>query len=311
METRTLGNTGLRVSRLGLGCVTFGREIDEATSFAVLDRAVEHGITLFDTAEAYGGANPDGGRSYASELILGRWLASRGGRDRFVVETKMLPPLTPQRVEAAIDAALGRLGVDVIDLFLFHAFDPKTPIGDSLLAASRAIDAGKIRHVGASNFTAPQVAAAHEAAVNSGLPTLAVVQSNYNLAIPDAAEDLFPLCKSRGIGVQTYSPLAAGFLMGKYSADRGAMPTGSRFHIVPGHADLYFHPEKFDRARRLGTLSAETGLPRAQLAIAWALRNADVENVLIGARNVGQVDVGVGALRLEYDPAWDATLAAG
>lgn len=308
MVHRTLGPTGPSVSRLGLGGVTFGREIDEATSFAILDHALAHGITLVDTAEAYGPPLPDGSRSHASEQIIGRWLAAHGGRNRVVVETKLLPPLTPARIAAGIDAALARLRVDAIDLFLFHAPDGTTPIGESLMAASRAIEAGKVKHVGASNFSARQVEAADDEAQRSSLPRFAVLQCNYNLAIPEAAADLFPLCRSRGIGVQTYSPLGAGFLMGKYAPGQTAMPAGTRFDLIPGHAAIYCHPPQFARARRLAELEAATGVPRAELAIAWTLRNADVDNVLIGARRPEQIDVAIRAASLRFDPAWDAAL---
>lgn len=306
MEMRTLGRTGLRVSRIGLGCVTFGREIDDATSSAILDRALAHGITLLDTAEAYGPPLPDGSRSHASEQTLGRWLADRRCRDRVVIETKITPPLTRERIASGIDAALRRLRTDVIDLFLFHAPDPKTPIAESLSAAADAIAAGKIRHVGCSNFTAPQLAAALDA--DPALPRLAVVQTNYNLAMRAAATELFPLCSSRGVGLQTYSPLGAGFLMGKYSADRGAMPAGTRFAIAPAHADLYFHADKFEQARRLERLAAETGRSRAELAIAWVLKHRAIDNVLAGARDPSQVDAAVRAMQLKYDPEWDAIL---
>ena len=314
MHHRPFGSTRLLASRIGLGCVTFGREIDKATSFEVLDRAFDHGINLFDTAEAYGGrplaaeAGAGATRSYSSELILGRWLESRGVRDRVIVETKMLPPLTPARIEAGIDDALRRLRTDRIDLFLFHAYDSATPLAESMRAVARAMKAGKVLHFGVSNFTAGQVEEAIVLTAEAALPSIACVQMNYSLAMRDAEADHIPLCSRHGIGVQTYSPLGAGFLMGKYSGNRSAVPKGSRFDVAPGHADLYFHPAKFEQAERLRRLADQTQRPRSELAIAWVLKNPDVTNVLIGAREPAQVDAAIRASQLRYDTAWDEVL---
>ena len=180
MDRRTLGRTSLITGRIGLGCVTFGREIDEAETFRILDHALERGINLLDTSEAYGGGQSRMSRRnltgvdeareatsefHSSELILGRWLASRGCRDSVIVQTKVTPPLSRQRVLDSIDASLSRLGVDCIDLFMFHAFDAQTPMAQGLEALSIAQKAGKIRFAGCSNFSARQLREALDTAL--------------------------------------------------------------------------------------------------------------------------------------------------
>lgn len=321
MPRRRLGSTPFDVARISLGCVTFGREIDEEASFRVLDDALERGINLLDTAEAYGGGQAREGRRkaagiedvreasgefHSSELILGRWLASRRCRDRIILQTKVTPPLGRQRILEAVDASLQRLQTSVIDLYLFHAPDPQTPIEQGLEAMAKCIRAGKVRHVGCSNFTAGQLQSALELA-KGGLPKLEVVQSNYNLVVRDIEQSLLPLCRQRQVGVQTYSPLGAGFLTGKYDA-AADLPAGSRFHIVPGHTRIYFHEEKFAVVRRLRALSQRVGIPAPRLAAAWVLKNQDVDTVLFGARTADHLDNAFAAAQLPFEPQWEAEL---
>lgn len=323
---KRLGTTPIAVGPLSLGCVTFGREIDERQSFAILDYTIDAGINLLDTAEAYGGGQSRDGRwrqtgnsdvrevsgeMHSSELILGRWLASRRCRDRIVLQTKVAPPLTRGRILDALDGSLQRLQTDVVDLYLLHAFDPQTPLEETLGAFAAAVGSGKVRHVGCSNFSAEQLDHALDLADKHGLPRLAVAQFNYNLAVRDAERSLLPLCRARGVGVQTYSPLGAGFLTGKYDPATRHLPPGSRFHVLPGHADLYFHDEKFRVVERLRTLSERTNIPAAQLAVAWALNNPAVDTVLIGARNEDHVKSALAALAMPFDSKWRANLEEG
>jgi aryl-alcohol dehydrogenase-like predicted oxidoreductase len=281
MEYRTLGRSDLRVSAIGLGGVTFGREIDEPTTFAVLDRALERGITLFDTAEAY-----STGRS---EEILGRWIASRGARDRIVLATKVAPPLDRARVIASAEASLRRLQVETIDLFQLHSWDPKTPLEETLDALDMLVRQGKARCCGCSNFAAWQVCKALWRQEVRGWARLEAVQPIYNLAMRDPERELLPLCADQELGVITYSPLGAGFLTGKYRRG-GPVPSGARFDIVPGHRDVYFNDASFQAMERLRAKAAELGLPAAQLALAWVLGRPGPTSVLIGARSPVQVD---------------------
>jgi 1-deoxyxylulose-5-phosphate synthase len=281
MEYRTLGRSSLRPSAIGLGGATFGREIDETTAFAVLDRALERGITLFDTAEAY-----SAGRS---EEILGRWIASRGACNRIVLATKVAPPLNHARVIASAEASLRRLQVETIDLFQLHSWDPKTRLEETLEALEMLVRQGKARYTGCSNFAAWQVCKALWRQEIGGWVRLESVQPVYNLAMRDLERELLPLCADQELGVITYSPLGAGFLTGKYRQG-GPVPGGTRFDIVPGHQEIYFNDASFWAMERLRVAAAELDLPIAQVALAWVLGRPGVTSTLIGARSPAQVD---------------------
>jgi aryl-alcohol dehydrogenase-like predicted oxidoreductase len=309
--------------RLGLGCATFGREIDQQASFAVMDHALAKGIGLFDTAEAYGGGQARAsrrksigvddvreatGEMHSSERIIGRWLKSRGCRDRIILQTKVLPPLSRQRVLDSIDASLNRLGTDRIDIFMFHAFDAHTPLQESLAALQTAMQAGKILATGCSNFSADQIQQALMLVSTAGLPRLQAIQCNYNLAIRDIERQIIPLCRQEDLILETYSPLGAGFLTGKYNPSLRDLPSGSRFHIIPGHRDIYFTPEKFELLDGLARLSQRAGIAQAQLALAWVTKNSSVDHVLIGARHEGQIDQAIEAMDLAFQQQWEAEL---
>jgi aryl-alcohol dehydrogenase-like predicted oxidoreductase len=281
MNYRTLGKSGLKVSSIGLGCVTFGREIDEATSFQVMDHAIERGITLFDKAEAYAKG--------ASETTVGNWIKSRGLRDKIVLATKVTPPLDAARIQTAVEDSLRRLQVDVIDLYQLHAFDKNTPLEETLATLAKLVEQGKIRYLGCSNFAAWQLCKALWKADVAGLPRLESVQPNYNLAIRDIETELLPLCADQEIGVITYSPLGAGFLTGKYTRDKTA-PAGTRFDIMPGHWNVYDSERSFQRMEKLRELAAASGSTMIHLALAWVIGQPGVTSVLIGCRNTAQVD---------------------
>lgn len=294
-----LGSTNFRVGPISLGCVTFGREIDEASSFRIMDHAVEHGIRLFDTAEAYGpvGSSHEASREpHASECVIGRWLRTRGCREKIVLQTKLLPPLDQSHIDAALRGSLQRLQTNSLDLYLFHNPDPQTPIEQSLAALAPHVAAGRIRHIGCSNFSVDQLRAALDAADRHGLPRLEVTQSLYNLAIRDIERDLLPLCRERNVGVQAYSPLGAGFLTGKYTRGMQQFPAGSRFDIKPGHARIYFGEHQFQIVDRLRELSDRSGVPMTRLAMAWILRRDDIDTVLVGARTIDHLDNALQAL---------------
>jgi len=297
MEYRRLGRSDLLVSAIGLGGATFGREIDEPTAFGVLDRALERGITLFDTAEAY-----SAGRS---EEILGRWVASRGARDRIVLATKVAPALSRERVIASAEASLRRLQAEAIDLFQLHSWDAETPLAETLEAFDTLIRQGKARYVGCSNFAAWQVCKALWRQETRGWARLESVQPVYNLAMRDLERELLPLCADQGLGVITYSPLGAGFLTGKYRHGEPVL-SGARFDIVPGHQDIYFNDASFQAMERLRTKAAALGLPMAQLALAWVLNRPGPTSVLIGARSPAQVDQAFEAAELARSAEYQA-----
>jgi aryl-alcohol dehydrogenase-like predicted oxidoreductase len=281
MEYRRLGRSDLRVSSIGLGGATFGREIDQAGAFAVLDRALERGVTLFDTAEAY-----SAGRS---EEILGRWIVSRGVREQIVLTTKVAPPLGRARVIASAEASLRRLQGETIDLFLLHSWDPATPLEETLEALEALVDSGKVRYVGCSNFAAWQLCKALWREDVRGWARMEAIQSVYNLAMRTIEGELLPLCADQQVGVITYSPLGAGFLTGKYRQG-GSVPSGTRFDIVPGHQDIYFNDSAFAAMERLRATSAALGMPMPHVGLAWVLRQPGISATLIGARGSAQVD---------------------
>lgn len=307
MEFRRLGTTPFSVSRIGLGGATFGREIDEAQSINLLDAALDAGINFIDTAEAYGAGQARAGRAKlqgfedklergdefsSSERIIGRWLKQRRCRDRIILQSKLLPPLTPERIFETIDATLSRLQTDHLDFYLAHAFDPATPLQETVGAFEHLITQGKIRYFGCSNFELPAMHDLHRLSPPAHFQT---VQMNYNLAVPDIEREVLPFCRNQSIGMQTYSPLGAGFLTGKYTLT-GPMPERSRFQIVPGHSDIYFTPEKFDLVERLRTAAAVSGRSMSELALQWVLSNQLVDVMLVGTRHAGHLDTAITAL---------------
>ena len=247
-------------ARIGLGCVTFGREIDEAASFALLDHAFARGVTHFDTAAAYGGG--------ASETILGKWLASRKP-ESITIATKMLPPY--DRID--VTPSLKRLGVEQIDLLYLHQWH------DTALQAASTLEKLPVRRFGASNVTLDQLRALG--------PRFRVIQNNHNLAVRDVTEALRDYCVTNDIAIVTYSPLGAGFLTGKH---QNGVQAGSRFEIIPGHQQVYFHDAAYQRLARLEAIAKRTGHSQVHLALAWALHQPGIDTVLFGGRTPAHLD---------------------
>lgn len=287
---------GKRVSRIGLGCVTFGREIDEAASFALMDHAHASGVIFFDTASAYGAG--------ASERIVGAWLASRWP-ESLVVATKILPPFTREKISADVDESLQRLGADALDLLYLHRWDASLSL-ESLASLDVLVRTGKVRALGASNFNATQLANAIRLQSAGGLTPFSVVQNNHNLAVSDLTPEFRAVCAKHAFTVVTYSPLGAGFLTGKHQ--RGVQP-GSRFALVPGHQEVYFHEDARRRLARLESVAVRTDHTQAHLALAWALHQPGVTSVLVGGRTPAHLDQALAAQTFD-DPAIFAELNA-
>lgn len=316
MEHRKLGRTDTSLSFIGLGCVTFGREIDEDASTAILDEAVDRGINWLDTAEAYGGGNA---RTYrrdvlkvddvretsdvmgSSEIIIGKWMKARGCRDNVVICSKVSSGNSPENIARALRVSLERLQVDCVDIYELHSPDETVPIAESLAALDEEVSAGRIKTVGCSNFNAAQLREALDASAGEGYARFEVVQPPYNLADPGAQDELFPLCRREEVAITSYSPLAAGFLAGKYTPDRSAFPEGSRFDVIPGHADIYFNDRNFRNVERLRALADTRGIPMVRMAMAWAMGHPDITSVLVGARHTGHLDNAFDALALKAD----------
>lgn len=325
MKVRTLGSTGLRVGRIGLGCTTFGREIDEPTCFAIMDHALENGITLFDTAEAYGGAEAKQYRknylgiednrevsaeSHSSEKIIGRWLKSRDCRDQIVLCSKVTTNHNSEHVAQALEASLERLQTDYVDIYMFHSFDADTEVDERVAAIDSAVRSGKARHAGCSNYDAAQLREALDASRRAGLRTFEVIEPNYNLVVRDIEQETLPLCSENNIGVMSYSPLGAGFLTGKYTPDRDAFPERTRFHVIPGHADIYFSDRNFATVEKLQAFADRVSIPALRLAIGWALQNPVVDTVLAGARSTAHLDNAIAAEALDFPNDWYSEMNA-
>ncbi len=297
MRYTHLGRTGLAVSRLCLGTMTFGYQCDEDASRAILDHAFEAGITFIDTADAYPlGATGDHGRT---EDIIGRWLTGR--RDRVILATKCHYPTGPDRWDSgnsrknivrAVEASLKRLRTDHIDLYQLHAPDPHTPIDESLKALDDLVRSGKVRYVGCSNFLAYQLARSLGRSEVLRVERFDSVQPRYNLLFREIERELLPLCREEGIGVIPYNPLAGGLLTGKHRPD--APPAeGTRFTLgtaADRYQDRYWHEREFATIDRLRPIAEEAGMTLAELAVAWVLANPVVTAPIIGASRPDQLD---------------------
>ena len=262
---------------IGLGCVTFGREIDATASFALLDHALARGVTHLDTAAVYGAG--------ASEDIVGQWLASRRPRG-IVVATKAVPPYTAGPLAASIEGSLRRLGVDTIDLFYLHRWDA-TLTDETLALLDASVRDGKIRALGVSNIAPTQLTAVLARQRALGFTPFRVLQCNQNLAVTELDAPMRAVCAEHALRVVTFSPLGAGFLTGKH---RDGVAPGSRFELIPGHQSIYFQPTARARLERLLALAARTGQAPAHLALVWALHRPEVACVLVGGRTPAHLD---------------------
>ncbi len=316
MQHTRLGTTGLQVSRICLGTMTFGLQSDEATSRAILDRAAEGGVTFLDTADVYplGGDLSTVGRT---EEIVGRWLEGR--REQFVLATKCNGPMgerpwdrgnSRRHILDAVDASLRRLRTDWIDLYQLHAHDPETPLDETLEALDSLVRAGKVRYVGCSNWLAYQVALALGRSEAHGWARFTSVQPRYNLLFREFERELFPLCREEGVGVIPYNPIAGGMLSGKHQRSGG--PTeGTRF-TLGGAAQLYqrryWKDEAFDSVEALQQVARDAGIPLPTLAVAWVLDNPAVTAPIIGASRPEQLDATLAAVDVTLDDALRARL---
>lgn len=315
MQHVRFGRTGLQVSRLCLGTMTFGLQCDEKTSFAILDAAAGHGITFLDTADAYplGDKLENMGRT---EEILGKWL--KGRREQFVVATKCSGKVGPaawqqgtsrKHVMKAIDDSLRRLGTDYVDLYQVHHFDANTPVDETVEAFDAVVKAGKARYVGVSNYHAYRVARALGRAEALGLAKLVSVQPRYNLLFRQIERELLPFCAEEGLAVIPYNPLAGGLLTGKHQ--RGAPPAGTRFTLgaaAKTYTERYWQEREFDTVDAFAKLAKAAGLEPATLAVAWVLANPAITAPLIGASKPEQLKASVAAAELKLDAGLKAKL---
>ena len=316
MRNVRFGRTGLRVSQLCLGTMTFGLQCDEAASRAILDRAAAAGITFLDTADVYplGGTPETVGRT---EEILGQWL--RGRRHQFIVATKGFGATGPhpwdqgtsrKHLLDAIDASLRRLGTDYVDLYQLHHPDPNTPIDETLGALDTIVTSGKARYVGCSNLPAWETARALGRSDVLRLARFTSVQPRYNLLFRQVERELFPLCATEGLAVIPYNPLAGGFLSGKHKREAG--PTaGTRFTLgtaAKRYQERYWREREFETVEALRNVAAEAGMAMTQLALAWVLANPVITSPIVGASRPEQLDDVVAAAGKTLDAGLKARL---
>jgi 1-deoxyxylulose-5-phosphate synthase len=288
MHYANLGGTGLRVSRICLGMMSFGNDserpwvLDEDDAEPIVRAAVEGGITFFDTADTYSGG--------ASEVATGRLLPKYLSRDELVVATKVFMPMTPgengaglsrKHILSGIDASLSRLDMDYVDLYQIHRWDPRTPIEETMEALHDVVRAGKARYIGASSMFAWQFAKAQYAADRHGWTRFVSMQPHYNLIYREEEREMIPQCIDQGVGVIPWSPLARGVLAG--NRDRGGARRTTRSDTDSFTDYLYAQPTDFDVVERVGEVAAERGVPSAQVALAWLLQRAGVTAPIVGA----------------------------
>jgi aryl-alcohol dehydrogenase-like predicted oxidoreductase len=299
MEYRFLGKTGLKVSELCLGAMTFGRECSEELSRRILDRFIDAGANFIDTADVYSLG--------VSEEILGRWLQGKD-RESLVIATKVRfgtdQPnarrpnrfgLSRKHIMAEVDASLRRLQIDYIDLYQVHNWDPNTPFEETLSTLNDLVRHGKVRYLGASNYSGWQLQKSVDMSRASGFEPFTCLQALYNLLDRDIEWELLPVCRNEGLGVIPWSPLRGGWLSGKYRRGMSAPPRGTRVEIAGemGWSESwqrYANEQTWTVVDALDAIAVETGKSAAQVALNWLLRRPGVTAPIIGARNLEQLN---------------------
>lgn len=317
MEYRTLGSSGCVVSSVGLGTMTFGTESDERTSHAQLDAFVAAGGSLIDTADVYSAG--------ASEEIIGSWLARQPAavRGQLVLATKGRFPtgagpndrgLSRRHLRDALHASLRRLGVESIDLYQVHAYDPHTPLEETLRFLDDALQAGAISYVGLSNYTGWQIQKVVDLAEFRGLVRPVTLQPQYNLLVREIEWEIIPACQSTGLGLLPWSPLGGGWLTGKYARD--TRPEGATRLGEDPDRGVEAYDRRSPRRRTWDVIDAvrsiavARGITMAQVALAWLLDRAAVSSVILGARTVEQLHENLGAVGLHLTAEETARLDA-
>jgi aryl-alcohol dehydrogenase-like predicted oxidoreductase len=322
MDYRNLGRTGLKVSRIGLGCgnfggigsapAFFGMGETEEQAFELMDRAWEAGINFFDTADAYGGGR--------SEEWIGHWLAKRGSlaRHEILLSSKVFNPvgqgpndrgLSRRHILGQVEASLGRLGVDHLDMYLIHEPDPDTPLEETLGALDTLVRSGKVRYIGASNIEAWRLAKALGLSERDALARFAWVQNSYSLLDRNAETEMFPLCADREVGFTAFSPLAGGWLTGKYRKGQ-EFPQGSRMTLRPEPYTHLVRDSIFDRLDLLRGEARGRGVSMSSLAVAWALHEPRMTAVIVGPRKPIHLEDALSGLPLQLSAEDRARLGA-
>jgi 1-deoxyxylulose-5-phosphate synthase len=304
MNYVNLGNTGLRVSRVCLGMMSFGNDsdrpwvLDEADTEPIVKAAVEGGVTFFDTADTYSGG--------ASEVATGRLLPKFLSREEMVVATKVFMPMTPgenggglsrKHIMSAVDASLARLDMEYVDLYQIHRWDPRTPIEETMEALHDVVRAGKARYIGASSMFSWQFAKAQHVADLNHWTRFVSMQPHYNLIYREEEREMIPQCIDQGVGIIPWSPLARGVLAGNRTREGARNTTRSD---TDGFTDyLYSQPTDFDVVERVAEVATERHVPPAQVALAWLLQRPGVTAPIVGATKLGHLVDALAAEQLE------------
>ncbi|NVN87911.1 MAG: aldo/keto reductase [Rhodopseudomonas sp.] len=295
MQIRNLGGSGLRVSAVGIGCNNFGQRTDLETSRKVIHKAIDLGVTLFDTADIYAGMG-------GSETVLGTVLGTR--RKDIVLATKFSKPMATdgtkqgasrRYIMAAVEASLTRLKTDWIDLYQQHDYDPLTPIDETLRALDDLIRQGKVRYIGNSNFPAWRIAEAEFTARELGANRFVSCQDEYSLVVRDIEKELLPAAQQYNLGLLPFFPLASGLLTGKYQRGAAA-PADTRFAKAPALRDRYQTPRNEDIVERLTAFCVARGHSMLELSFSWLASRPQVSSVIAGATRVEQVEQNVAAI---------------
>jgi aryl-alcohol dehydrogenase-like predicted oxidoreductase len=309
MRIRRLGHTGLKVSEVCLGTMTFGHQCDERTSFQILDKAVDHGVIFLDTADVYP-VPPSPETAGRTEEIVGAWL--QGKRDRFVLATKCRmrvghgpndEGLSRRHILKACTDSLRRLRTEYIDLYQPHSPDPDTPPEETLRALDDLVRQGKVRYLGCSNYPAWQVALALGLSDRLGLARFASVQPRYNLLYREIESELLPLCRDQGLGVLAYNPLAGGFLTGRYKTLE-APPAGTRFTLGKTgdlYRQRYWQQAQLEAVTQLARFFEPRRKSLVQVAVAWMLAQPDVTSAILGASRPEQLEESLAAVDVKLD----------
>ena len=304
MNYVNLGRTGLRVSRLCLGMMSFGNDshrpwvLDEDAAEPIVRRAVEAGITFFDTADVYSGG--------ASEVATGRLVAKFLSREEAVIATKVHGQTMPgengrglgrKHVLASIDASLQRLGMDYVDLYQIHRYDSSTPVEETMEALHDVVRAGKARYIGASSMFAWQFATAQHVAQRHGWTPFASMQNHWNLVYREEEREMVPFCSATGVGIIPWSPLARGVLAGTRTREGERRTTRSGTDAFTDR--LYSQPTDFDVVERVAEVAGERGVPPAQAALAWLLHQPALTAPIVGATKLDHLEDALAAVELE------------
>ena len=307
MEYRILGKTGIQVSKLCFGTMSFGGDADVETSAAMYAQCRDAGINFFDTANVYSAGE--------SERILGRLVA--GHRDELVISSKFCFPMgeginekgaSRRHIMLAVEGSLHRLGTDRIDLYFVHTFDPLTPMETTLRALDDLVRQGKILHPAVSNWAAWQIAKALGISAREGMARFECIQPMYNLVKRQAEVEILPLAAAERMGVISYSPLGGGLLTGKYGV--GKRPEAGRLVDNPMYVRRYAPTAYFEAADRFVSHAAERGVAPVSLAVAWVMSHPALTAPIIGARNLAQLAGSLGALEIDMTPAWRDEISA-